>query len=87
VIKNAENLAPASVVAEILAAAIHNIAEQNIPDHGLEAVKARFEDNLPAIVRAAKTYATSIEGGKTEQGAIRDAAIAVVNNYRFQHKL
>ncbi|MER0476775.1 hypothetical protein ABR737_00105 [Streptomyces sp. Edi2] len=84
---NIESLAPASAVGEILTAAIYNIADQGIPGHDLEAVKARFTDNLPAIVRAAKAYNASIQTGKTEQGAKRDAAIAVVGNYRIQHKL
>ncbi|GGU40592.1 MULTISPECIES: hypothetical protein [Streptomyces] len=86
-ITNVESLAPAQVVAEILVAAIHNIAEQNINGHSLEAVRTRLEGNLGAIARAAKTYNSSIKDGKTGPEAQRDAALAVVTNYRFQHKL
>ncbi|MFE7485157.1 hypothetical protein [Streptomyces sp. NPDC057552] len=86
-ITNVEDLAPASVVAEILAASIHNIAEQGLAGHDLNTVKARFNDNLPAVVRAAKTYAESTKTGKTDQGAKRDAALAVVTHYRMQHNL
>ncbi|MER8119213.1 hypothetical protein [Streptomyces sp. NPDC094031] len=86
-ITNVEDLAPASVVAEILAASIHNIAEQGLAGHDLDTVKARFDDNLSAIVRAAKAYAESIKSGRTGQGAKRDAALAVVARYRMQHNL
>ena len=86
-ITNVGNLAPAPVVGEILVAAIHSIAEQDIPGHDREAVRDRFEGNVPAIARAAKTYAESIGGGKTEQGAKRDAALAVVKHYRWEYKL
>ncbi|MFI1312920.1 hypothetical protein ACH4TS_22665 [Streptomyces albidoflavus] len=86
-ITNVEDLAPASVVAEILAASIHSIAEQGLAGHDLDTVKARFDDNPSAIARAAKTYAESIRTGKAGQGAKRDAALAVVTHYRVQHNL
>ncbi|MCX4826784.1 hypothetical protein OG883_44895 [Streptomyces sp. NBC_01142] len=86
-ITNVESLAPAHVVGEILVAAIHNIAEQNIDGHDLTAARNRLDGNLSAIVRSAKTYAESVKDGKTDEEAKRDAAIAVVNNYRLQHNL
>ncbi|MFG2210939.1 hypothetical protein [Streptomyces sp. NPDC048638] len=86
-ITNVESLAPAHIVGEILVAAIHNIAEQNITGHGLEAVKDRLSNSPGAIVRAAKIYDASVKDGKSGPEAQRDAALAVVANYRFQHKL
>ncbi|MET9779309.1 hypothetical protein ABZ023_34565 [Streptomyces sp. NPDC006367] len=86
-ITNVESLAPAGVVGEILVAAIHNIAEQNIDGHDLAAARNRLDGDPSAIVRSAKTYAESIEGGKTDEEAKRDAAIAVVKHYRLQHSL
>ncbi|KFG71331.1 hypothetical protein [Streptomyces mutabilis] len=86
-ITNVESLAPARVVGEILVAAIHNIAEQNIDGHDLTAAKNRLDGNLSAIVRSANTYAESVKAGKTDEEAKRDAAIAVVHNYRLEHNL
>lgn len=56
-------------------------------DGAVTAARNRPDGNLSAIVRSAKTYAESVKAGKTDEEAKRDAAIAVVHNYRLEHNL
>ncbi|MFD3381351.1 MULTISPECIES: hypothetical protein [unclassified Streptomyces] len=75
-----------NAVAHAIAAAIHDITKQGLPGHGHEIVNLRLI-RPASVVRASVAYAKARDTGKTERGAVRDAAIELVRNYRFQHNL
>ncbi|MET9089421.1 hypothetical protein ABZX77_47485 [Streptomyces sp. NPDC004237] len=76
----------ANAPAHVIAAAIHDITKQGLPGHGPEAVRHRLL-RPASVVRAAAAYSRARKSGKTERGAVRDAAIQLVRHYRVQHRL
>jgi len=75
-----------NAVAHAIAAAIHDITKQDLPGHGREIVHARLI-RPGSAVRASVAYTKARNTGKTERGAVRDAAMELVRQYRFQHNL
>ncbi|MGW3654153.1 hypothetical protein [Streptomyces sp. NPDC000878] len=75
-----------NAVAHAIAAAIHDITKQDLPGHGHEIVNMRLI-RPTSVVRASVAYTKARTTGKTERGAVRDAAIELVRHYRFQHNL
>ncbi|MFE9687515.1 hypothetical protein [Streptomyces sp. NPDC006285] len=75
-----------NAAAHAIAAAIHDITKQDLPGHGHEIVKQRLI-RAGSVVRASVAYSNARKTGKTERGAVRDAAIELVRQYRFQHNL
>jgi len=75
-----------NAVAHAIAAAIHDIAKQDLPGHGREIVHL-WLTRPASVVRASVVYAKARNTGKTEREAVRDAALDLVGNYRFQHNL
>ncbi|MFF3489106.1 hypothetical protein ACFYXC_38585 [Streptomyces sp. NPDC002701] len=63
-----------NAAAHAIAAAIHEIVKQRLIRAG-------------SVVRASVAYSNARKTGKTERGAVRDAAIELVRQYRFQHNL
>ena len=75
-----------NAVAHAIAAAIHDITKQDLPGHGHEIVHARLT-RPGSVVRASVAYNKARSTGKTERGAVRDAAMELVRQYRFQNNL
>ncbi|MEY9840700.1 hypothetical protein [Streptacidiphilus sp. EB103A] len=82
----AEPITDANGAAHAIVAAVHDIAKQDLPGHDLETVRERLS-TTGTIVRATLAYGRARADGKTEYGAAREAAIALVRGYRAQHRL
>ncbi|WP_369228413.1 hypothetical protein AB5J52_48040 (plasmid) [Streptomyces sp. R39] len=76
----------ATAPAYAIAAAIHDITRQRLPGHGPEIVRHRLL-RPSSVIRASTAYSRARKSGKTERGAVRDAAIHLVRHYRVQHRL